>query len=155
VGRSAIVNSLDSLLARYAWKPDLSACDQSPPAGVVQGIEQFNRQTFYRCHDALEEVWVDEPGDVRLMYQGLLQIGVAFYHVQKANWPGVFKMLARGKGKLLPFLPRCQGIDLESLLTGVERSEAALRDLGPERMAGFDLFPTITSAPQSKYNFER
>jgi CheY-like chemotaxis protein len=139
VARSAVANNLASLLERYAWKPDLSACDQPLPAGIVQGIEQFNRREFYACHDSIELVWMDEPGDVRLLYQGILQISVAFYQVQQGNWPGMVKMMARGKGKLLPFLPRCQGIDLEGLLAEVERREAALRELGPEGMGEFDL----------------
>ena len=146
VARFAVANSLDSLLRRYAWKPDLSACDGPLPAGVRKGCEQFNKRAFYGCHDSIAAVWVDEPGDVRLMYQGLLQISVAFYHVQKGNWRGMVKMMARGKGKLLPFLPSCQGVDLEGLLADVERCEVALRDLGPERMARFNQFPAIRVA---------
>ena len=120
-------------------------------AGILEGIRQFNRREFYACHDSIEPVWVDEPGDVRLMYQGLLQTGVAFYHVQGGNWRGTVKMLARGKGKLLPFLPACQGIDLEGLLVEVEQCESVLQDLGPERMEEFDfnLFPRISVAQQS------
>jgi hypothetical protein len=143
VGRSAIAGNLDSLLQRYAWKPDRSSCDGPPPDGVQKGIEQFNNRAFYRCHDSIEEAWIDEPGDVRLMYQGLLQISVAFYHVQQANWRGLVKMMARGKGKLLPFLPACQGIDLAALLADVEWSEARLRDLGPEGIGELDRFPII------------
>ena len=86
---------------------------------------------------------MDEPGDVRLIYQGLLQIAVAFHHVQNGNARGMRKMLARGKGKLLPFLPVCQGIDLERLLLDVERCEAVLRDLGHDVMTGFHLFPAL------------
>jgi hypothetical protein len=145
VGRSAIVNSLGSLLQRHAWQPDKSVCERSLPADVRKGVAQFNRRAFFRCHDSIELAWVDEPGDIRLMYQGLLQISVAFYHVQRQNWRGMVKMLARGKGKLLPFLPACQGVELEVLLADVERCEAELRSLGPERLADFetDLFPTI------------
>lgn len=145
VGRSAIAGNLGSLLDRYTWKPDLSACDAPLPAGIRKGIDQFNNRAFYRCHDSIELVWVDEPGDVRLMYQGLLQIAVAFYHVQKGNWRGMVKMMVRGKGKLLPFLPACQGIDLQSLLADVERCEVDLRELGADRMADFDpaLLPII------------
>ena len=144
VARSAVANNMASLLERYAWQPDLSACDQSLPDGIVQGIEQFNRREFYACHDTIELVWVDEPGDVRLMYQGLLQIAVAFYHVQQDNWRGMVKMLARGKPKLLPFLPGCQGLDLEDLLAEVERSEAALGELGHQGMSTFECFPTTS-----------
>jgi predicted metal-dependent hydrolase len=79
------------------------------------------------------------------MYQGLLQISVAFYHVQQDNWRGMVKMMARGKGKLLPFLPAYQGVDLEGLLAEVERCEAALREMGPEEVTELDpgLFPVI------------
>jgi predicted metal-dependent hydrolase len=148
VARSAIASNMASLLERHAWRPDLAACDGPLPAGVLQGIEQFNRREFYACHDSIELVWVDEPWDVRLMYQGILQISVAFYQVQQGNRPGMVKMMARGKGKLLPFLPACQGIDLEGLLAEVERCEAALRELGPEGMVEFDadLLPIIRVA---------
>jgi hypothetical protein len=135
-----------SLLERHAWKPDLAACDGPLPEGVLQGIAQFNRRQFYACHDSIELVWVDEPGDVRLMYQGILQISVAFYQVQQGNWRGMVKMMARGKGKLLPFLPRCQGGDLGSFLVDLEGSEAGLGELGPQGMSAFERFPTIRVA---------
>lgn len=148
VARSAVANNMASLLECYAWQPDLSACDRPLPAGIVQGIQQFDRRQFYACHDSIELVWVDEPGDLRLIYQGLLQISVAFYHLQGCNWPGMVKMLAREQPKLMPFLPACQGVDLEGLLAQVERCEAALRELGSEGMAEFDpeLLPIILVA---------
>jgi predicted metal-dependent hydrolase len=146
VGRSAIAGKLDSLLQRYVWKPDPSVCDLPLPDSVQKGLRQFNNGAFYRCHDSIEEVWVAEPGDVRLMYQGLLQIGVAFHHVQKGNWRGAVKMLARGKGKLLPFLPACQGVDLVALLREVEAAEVDLHELSPEKIADFDCFPTVAVA---------
>jgi CheY-like chemotaxis protein len=143
VARSAIASGLPSLLERYAWRPDLSACDRALPTSVSQGITQFNRREFYACHDTIERVWVGEPGDIRLMYQGILQIGVAFHHVQNGNWSGMVKMMARGTGKLLPFQPSCQGIDLKRLLEDIERCEAAMRGLGSESLARFDSFPAI------------
>jgi CheY-like chemotaxis protein len=143
VARSAVANNMGSLLERYAWVPDRSPCNQPLPPGILAGIEQFNRQEFYACHDTIELVWVDEPGDVRLMYQGILQISVAFHHVQNGNWPGMVKMLARGKGKLLPFLPACQEVDLETLLADVEHCEVALRELGPDEIGNFSRFCTI------------
>lgn len=149
VGRSALAKNPDSLLQRHAWRPDLSACDRPLPAGIQKGIEQFNHRAFYRCHDSIELVWVDEPGDVRLLYQGLLQISVALYHVQKGNRRGTDKMMARGKGKLLPFLPACQGIDVTGLMIGIEACQAAIRNLAPERVADLDpaFFPVIQIAP--------
>lgn len=148
VGRSAVANDLDRLAARYAWKPNPLACGRPLPDGILEGIGQFNRREFYACHDTIELVWVDEPGDVRLMYQGLLQIAVAFYHVQKGNWRGMRKMMARGKAKLLPFLPQCQGVDLARLISDIARCEGTLRELGAERLSAFDeeLAPVIGMA---------
>jgi hypothetical protein len=146
VARSLVANSLPSLLEQYAWKPDLSVCDQMPPPGVLTGFDQFNRREFYECHESIELVWMDDPWDVRLMYQGILQIGVAFYHAQQGNWPGMVKALGRGKGKLLPFLPGCQGVDVAALLADTERAETELRRLGPQHIAEFEDFPLIRVA---------
>jgi len=143
VARSAVASSLPAVLERYAWKPDLSACDRVLPPMISRGIAQFNRREFYACHDTIERVWVSEPGDVRLLYQGILQIGVALHHLQNGNWPGMAKMMARGTGKLLPFCPACQGIDLKRLLDDIDRCAAAMRDLGPDRLLRFDSFPAI------------
>jgi CheY-like chemotaxis protein len=147
LARSAVANGMASLLNGYAWRPDLSACRQPLPDGILEGVRQFNQRAFYRCHDSIELVWVDTPDDVRLLYQGILQISVAFYHVQKRNWPGMVKMLARGSGKLLPFLPACQGLNLAAFLSEVERSQAELRELGPEAMTRFERFPVLEVGP--------
>ncbi len=146
VGRSAAANSLASLAERYAWRPERTACEGALPAGVAQGIQQFNRREFYACHDSIEQVWVETAGDERLMYQGLLQIAVAFYHMQQGNWRGGLKMLERGKGKLLPFLPACRGVDLAAFLSGVDRTEVVLRELGSKDLTGLDIhdFPVIS-----------
>jgi CheY-like chemotaxis protein len=143
VSRSAVANDLGSLLRRYAWKPDRTACEQRPPAGVELGIDQFNGRAFFRCHDSIEAVWVDEEGDIRVLYQGLIQVSVSFYHVQRRNWRGALKMLARGKGKLLPFLPGCQGIDIKNLLLQVDACETDLRQGTAGGVVHDDWFPQI------------
>jgi hypothetical protein len=146
VGRSAVAEDLGSLLRRYAWKPDRTACSLKLPAGVARGIDQFNSRAFYRCHDSIENVWVEEEGEIRVLYQGLLQVSVSFYHVQRRNSRGALKMLARGKGKLLPFLPDCQGIDVEGLLVQVERCEADLRQNVADEAVQEGWFPHIRFA---------
>jgi predicted metal-dependent hydrolase len=143
VARSAAANDLGSLLRRYAWTPDRMACEQAPPAGVLKGIDQFNSKAFFRCHDSIEAEWVEEKGDVRYLYQGLLQISVGFYHVQRRNLKGAQKMLERGKGKLLPFLPDCQGIDVKGLLAQVDNCEADLLDVLVNRLVDESWFPQI------------
>ena len=52
---------------------------------ALDGIEEFNRGEFYECHEYLEEAWMQEPRRVRFLYQGILQVGVGFYHLGRGN----------------------------------------------------------------------
>ena len=113
-------------------------CDEPPPAPLLEGIAQFNRGEFFEQHETLELLWRAERRDVRFLYQGILQIGVAFHHLRRLNHHGTVYMLTRGSRYLTPFAPRCQGVDVRSLL---DETAAALRQverLGPLRLAEFD-----------------
>ena len=55
------------------------------PDLVLKGIKEFNEGEFYKCHEYLEEAWMQEPHRVRSLYQGILQVGVGFYHLQNGN----------------------------------------------------------------------
>jgi hypothetical protein len=129
-------------LSRAGW-------DESPPPVVLRGFEEFNRKEFFEAHESIEEGWKAEPRDVRLLWQGILQIGVALYHVERGKWQSAVTMLERGLPKLGPFVPRCQGIDVQAFLEQSERCHAQLRELGPEGLASFDrsLIPRVHCAP--------
>jgi CheY-like chemotaxis protein len=145
VARSAIGGNLASLVKKWAWQPDLSPCDEAPPPGLLRGVEQFNEREFFECHETIEEAWMEETRPVRLLYQGILQVGVALYHVQQGNWRGAVKVLQRAMPKLAHFEPACMGIDVSRLLADAQRVREHLVQLGPERIGEFDpaLFPTI------------
>jgi len=145
VARSAITGSLASLIDKWAWSPDLTPCLESPPLSLLHGIEEFNRREFFECHETIEAAWVAEPRPIRLLYQGILQVGVALYHVQRRNWRGAMKVLARAMPKLAHFGPTCMGIDVVGLLTNARQIRQHLIELGEERISEFDpaLFPTI------------
>ncbi len=123
----------------------MSPCDEHPPPGLLRGIEEFNRRQFFECHETIEAVWMAEPRPIRLLYQGVLQVGVALYHVQRGNWRGAMKVLVRAIPKLAYFEPACMGIDVIRLLADTHRIRQHLTQLGPERIDEFDptLFPTI------------
>src|SRR5947207_3881552 len=109
-------------------------CGESPPALLLEGIAQFNRGEYFEQHETLERLWRAERREVRRLYQGILQIGVAFHHLRKQNHHGTVYMLTRGSRYLAPFAPRCQRLDVEALLAA---AAAALREgerLGPARL---------------------
>jgi uncharacterized protein len=123
----------------------MPVCDEPPPPRLVEGIAQFNRGEYFEQHETLELLWRDERRDVRRLYQGILQIGVAFHHLRRRNHHGTVYMLTRGANYLAPFAPRCQGVDVRRLLTDAAAALAAVEQLGPERLGDFDwrLAPTV------------
>ena len=114
------------------------SCDEPPPPQLLEGIAQFNRGEFFEQHETLELLWRAERDNIRFLYQGILQIGVAFHHLRKLNHHGTVYMLTRGPRYLAPFAPRCQRVDVQRLL---DDAAAALREverLGPARLGEFD-----------------
>ncbi len=112
-------------------------CDERPPSLLVKGVAQFNRGEFFAQHETLEDLWQAEPRDVRRLYQGILQIGVALHHVRLLNHHGAMHMLTRGPAYLRPFAPRCQSVDVADLLVQADRIRAEVERLGP---GGLDRF---------------
>jgi predicted metal-dependent hydrolase len=112
---------------------------------ALKGIEEFNRGEFYECHEYLEEAWMQEPRRVRFLYQGILQVGVGFYHQQNGNWRGATGLLRNGTQRLKEFEPETLGIDVSKLVRESERCLAELEELGRERVQEFDrsLIPRV------------
>jgi predicted metal-dependent hydrolase len=108
------------------------------PDLAIKGIEEFNRGEFYECHEYLEEAWMQESRRVRFLYQGILQVGVGFYHQQNGNWRGATGLLRNGTTRLKEFEPVTLGIDVARLVRESERCLRELEELGRERVGEFD-----------------
>jgi len=108
------------------------------PELVQRGIEEFNKGEFYECHEYLEEAWMQEPRRVRFLYQGILQVGVGFYHLQNGNWRGATGLLRNGTARLKEFEPVTLGVDVARLVRECERCLKELEKLGRERVGEFD-----------------
>jgi predicted metal-dependent hydrolase len=105
---------------------------------VLRGFELFNAGQFFEQHEALEEAWIEEDGDIRYLYQGILQIGVAMHHLERGNLAGATSLLERGMGYLEAFRPRCMGVDVQQLVQDAEICLWAVRALTPATIAKFD-----------------
>jgi predicted metal-dependent hydrolase len=121
-------------------------CAGSLPSLVMRGIEEFNRDEFFEQHESLEAAWRAEPRPVRELYQGILQVGVACYQIERGNLPGALKMFERGLRRLHQFTPECLGIDVSRLIAEAEHVRDEAQRIGPERLDELDrsLFPRIT-----------
>ena len=108
------------------------------PDLALKGIEEFNRGEFYECHEYLEEAWMQEPRRVRFLDQGILQVGVGFYHQRNGNWRGATGLLRNGTVRLKEFEPITLGIDVSRLVRECERCLEELEELGYRRVGEFD-----------------
>ena len=100
----------------------------------AQGIELFNRQEFFACHEVLEDLWRPMRGPWRLFLQGVIHLAVGFYHHQKANPAGAERQLRKGLKKLAGYLPEFDGVNTALLYReGLACLEGIARGRGPER----------------------
>lgn len=109
----------------------------SPPQEFWQGVEQFNQQEFYACHDTLEALWMEALEPQKRFYQGVLQIAVACYHLSNLNWRGAMILLGEGIGRLREYEPVYEEIDVTELLTQSIQLLKELQQTGPEQVADF------------------
>ena len=143
--REHISEQLPHLIEKHKWVVDKVRCRDMPPPLLLEGIKLLNQAEFFGCHEVIEDAWNAEKEAIRVMYQGILQIGVACYHIQKKNWRGAVKVLARGIPKVSRFAPTCMGLDLSKLIAQAELIGDELTRLGPNWEGEFDttLFPII------------
>ncbi len=114
------------------------ACRLPASHQLIKGVRLFNTGEYFECHEVLEELWLDERGPVRELYQGVLQIGVALLHRQRGNFTGAVSLLQSGLRHIAPFAPICQQLDLARLRRETERLLAHLQELGAERLTEMD-----------------
>lgn len=79
----------------------------------VEGLELFNQQEFYDCHDLIEDLWLQESSDRQPFLQGIIQAAVAFFHYQQGKWGAARTMMKQSIDKLAPYPGSQGGIDLE------------------------------------------
>lgn len=103
-----------------------------------EGIRLFNIGKYYEAHEPLEEAWMKTGSPERILYQGILQIGLAYYQIKRSNYRGALKMLLRGQRNLAPLGDALLGIDLTQLQEDARTVESALRQLGPANIGLLD-----------------
>lgn len=139
--RSRFMAELPNLVQTAIQPPTrwVDGWDEPPPAALLKGIEQFNAGEFWECHETLELLWREERRPVRDLYQGILQTGVAFYHLIGRNYVGAVKVFRRGLTRLRGLPATCQGVHVAELALAARATYDAVLALGPERLEELDL----------------
>lgn len=139
LARSRFVMALPELIQKYVCRRDeeslVETCDESLHQDAINGLEFFNSGDYYGAHEYLEEAWKDDLSHGRELYQGILQIAVAYFHIQKLNYQGALKMFQRAR-KWLDLLPdTCRGIDVAQFRVDAYAVHNLILELGPERIS--------------------
>jgi predicted metal-dependent hydrolase len=87
---------------------------------LAKGIELFNEELFFECHEAWEEAWIAASGGQRAFLQGLIQVAAALHHLRRENLAGAGRLLAAGIQKLAAFAPQHETVDVGGLLQNLE-----------------------------------
>lgn len=119
-----------------------------------KGIEQFNQQQFYECHDTLEAIWIEAIELDKRFYQGILQVAVACHHLHELNLRGAVILLGEGIRRLSDYQPDYQDIDVTQLLIESDLLLQTLQRLPPEDLASFvqELFSPENATATNKVN---
>src|SRR5579871_5999123 len=83
IARADLIDELPVLLTELARVIDPATaaeldrqCEEALPAGAVEAVHKFNAGEYHEQHDEFEALWMREPGPVRQLYQGVLQVGI-------------------------------------------------------------------------------
>jgi uncharacterized protein len=86
----------------------------------MRGIQLFNDEQFFECHEVLEEVWMQVSGEQKIFLQGIIQVAVALHHLKRDNLVGARRLLDAGTKKLAQFAPSHETVDVARLLMDVQ-----------------------------------
>jgi predicted metal-dependent hydrolase len=104
-----------------------------------EGLRLFNAGEYFEAHEALENAWNAEKGQVRELYRGILQIAVVYLHVTRRNYNGAIKVYGRSQRWIKDWPDICRGIYIGELRKDAELVIAEVQRLGMEKISEFDL----------------
>lgn len=113
-----------------------------PVGEVERAIEEaaclFNEGLFFEVHEVLEAVWLKQGERTRPLLQGLIQIAVAFHHLENRNLKGALSLLREGGEKVSDYCPAHFGLELEHFLKQMDACYHSIESLGSDAFDRFD-----------------
>jgi predicted metal-dependent hydrolase len=116
-----------------------SPCSEPAPPELVKAIHEFNAGEFFEQHETLELLWRATEGEIRHLYEGILQVGVGMHHLLvNRNFHGAAVKLDHGIRLLQAFPPVCHDVDVARLVRDATRAREQLLDIGPSALDRYD-----------------
>ena len=85
-----------------------------------KGIELFNEQEFFECHEVIEDLWLATQDEYKDLYKGVIQAAVALHHLKRGNSRGAKKLYRTSTRYLTKYQPKALGLSVEKLIQGMK-----------------------------------
>jgi predicted metal-dependent hydrolase len=67
---------------------------------IREGIELFNEQKYWECHEVLEDLWIEDTQDsARFIYWAIIQVAAACIHYRDHNLVGARGLANKAREK--------------------------------------------------------
>jgi hypothetical protein len=108
-------------------------------AKIQEGVELFNEQKYWECHESLEDLWMEDKNDsARYIYWAIIQVAAACIHYRDSIIIGAQGMINKAREKfrrtrelhvLTPIvLKYLDWAELEALVAKIKEKDAKLED---------------------------
>jgi hypothetical protein len=95
---------------------------------LAQAVALFNRREYLAAHEILEDVWRDQPGAERVIYEALIRVAAALHlRLHRGGGRGTLNLLQQALVLLDDLRPTCAGIDTAAFYADVARYVDELR----------------------------
>lgn len=106
------------------------------PKAFIHGIDLLNQGDYFEAHEVIEAAWRAEPGEIRVLYQGILQVAVVYYHITRNNYGGARKVIKRAILNLSPFIDNAL-IDVPEIIRNLNSLDTSLEKLKSGKSAEY------------------
>jgi uncharacterized protein len=86
---------------------------------LVEGVQLFNEERFWECHETLEQAWHVSKGVERDAIQSIILTAAAFVHYQKGEEDICLSILRRARAKMAS-VKNYETLDFETLERNID-----------------------------------
>jgi predicted metal-dependent hydrolase len=86
---------------------------------LAEGVQLFNDERFWECHEVLEQAWHVSKGVERDAIQSIILTAAAFVHYQKGEEEICLSILRRARAKMTT-AKTYEKMDFQELITGID-----------------------------------
>ena len=87
---------------------------------LIEGVQLFNQERFWECHEALEQAWHPSKGVERDAVQSIILTAAAFVHYQKGEEETCLSILRRARDKMAS-AENYEKMDFKQLRQSIDR----------------------------------